>query len=106
MCMRSPSRPKYGFRENDRVAFAPLQEFTEPAQHFVLLDRLFDIRALGRDHERHRVHAKAGYAELNPESHDLQDFGLHVRIGGVEIGLEIIEAVEIPGACFGIVGPC
>ena len=33
---------------------------------------------------------------LNPESHDFQDFRLDVRVRGVQIGLKIVEAVEIP----------
>jgi hypothetical protein len=60
------------------VALPPLQEFAERAQHVVLLDRLLHFGALGRDDERHRVHAEAGDAELNPEAHDLQDLGLHL----------------------------
>ena len=81
-----------------RVALAPLQEFAQLAQHVVLLHRLSHVRALGRDDERHRVHAEAGHAELDPEAHDLQDLGLHLRIRGVEVGLEIVEAVEVLGA--------
>ena len=98
-------RQHIGFRQNDGVAFPPLQEFAKRAQHVVLLDRLPDLGALGRDHERHRVHAKAGDAELNPEAHDLEDLGLHQRVRGVEVGLEIIEAMEIPGAGFLVARP-
>ena len=39
-----------------------------------------DLGAFGRDHERHGIHAEAGHAELNPEAHDLEDLGLHVRV--------------------------
>ena len=42
--------------------------------------------------QRHRVHAEAGHALLNPETHDLEDLGLHERVRGVKIGLKIIEA--------------
>ena len=98
-------RQHIGFGQNDGVAFAPLQEFPQRAEHVVLLDRLSHLRALGRDHERHRVHAKAGDAELDPESHDLQDFRLHFRMRGVEVGLEIVEAMEVPGFCLLIVRP-
>ena len=90
-------RQHIGFGEDDGVALAPLQEFAERAQHVVLLDRLLDLGALGRDDERHRVHAEAGDAELDPEAHDLEDLGLHLRVRGVEVGLEIVEAVEVPG---------
>jgi len=84
------------FREDDRVADAPLQEFAERAQHVVLLARRIHVRAFGRDHEWHRVHAESGDAELDPEAHDLEDLGLHRRVRRVEVGLEIIEAVEVP----------
>ena len=94
-----------GFGEDDGVALSPLQEFAERAQHVVLLDRLAHLGALGRDHERHRVHAEAGDAELNPEPHDLEDFRLHMRVRRVEIGLEIVEAMEVPGAGFLVARP-
>ena len=114
MCMRPPSSPKYcmsvlrqhvGLGEDDRVADPPLQEFAERAQHVVLLARLLDIGALGADHERHRVHAKARHAELDPEAHDLEDLGLHLRIGCVEVGLEIVEAVEVAFLGDGVARP-
>ena len=57
------------------------------------------------DHEGHGVHAKAGHAELDPEAHYFQDLRLHQRIRGVEVGLEIVEAVEEPGAGFLVVAP-
>ena len=94
-----------GFGEDDGVALPPLQKFPERPQHVVLLDGVADLRAFGGYDERHRVHAEAGYAELNPETHDLEDLGLHVRVRGVEVGLEVIEAVEVPGPGFLIARP-
>ena len=94
-----------GFAENDGIALPPLQKFAERSQHVVLFDRRADLRSLGGDHERDRVHPEAGYAKLNPEAHDLEDLGLHMRVRGVEIGLEIIEAVEVPGFGFLVVIP-
>jgi hypothetical protein len=58
------------------------------------------------NHEGNSIHAKAGHAELNPETHDLEDLGLHVWIRCVEIGLEIVEAMKIPGLGLLIVRPC
>ena len=98
-------RQHIGFGQDDGVALPPLQEFAERAQHVVLLDGFANLGALGRDHERHRVHAEAGYAELDPEPHDLEDLGLHQRVRGVEVGLEIIEAMEEPGAGFLVARP-
>jgi hypothetical protein len=51
-----------GFRENDRVAFAPLQEF-EDAQHVVLLHRCFGFGTFGCNHERHRSESPIRQAE-------------------------------------------
>ena len=53
--------------------------------------------ALVLDDERHRVHAEAGDAELQPEAHDA--FGSPSRtsrVRRVEVGLEVVEAVEVP----------
>ena len=60
----------------------------------------------GADHKWHGVHAEAGDAELDPEAHDLKDLGLHFRIVGVEVGLEVVKAVEIPLLRDRIVSPC
>ena len=95
-----------GFGENDGVALPPLQKFAERAQHVVLLDRGSDLRTLGGDHERDRIHPEAGHAELNPEPHDLEDLGLDVRVRGVEVRLKVVEAMKVPGLGFLIVGPC
>ena len=90
------------FREDDGIADAPLQEFAERAEHIVLLARLADVGTLGADDEGHGIHAKAGNAELNPEAHDLEDLGLHCGIGRVEVGLEVVEAVEVPLLRYGL----
>jgi len=74
-----------------------LQQLAEAPQHLVLRLRLADLRPLRPDDERHRVEPEPGDAELRPESHDLQDLRLHQRVGGVEVGLEVVEAVVVPG---------
>ena len=51
--------------------------------------------ALLFDQERHRVHAEARHAELQPEAHDLLNLRAHVRIPGVQVGLVIVEPVEV-----------
>ncbi len=91
--------------EDDRIALAPLQELADRAQHVVLLEGFANRRTLGRDDERHGVHAKAGHAQLDPEAHDLEDLRQHVRICGVEVRLELVEAMEVPGMSAGVVGP-
>ena len=94
-----------GFGEDDGVALTPLQKLPERAQHVILLDGFSNLGPLGCDHERDRIHAKAGHAELNPKPHDLEDLGLHMRVRRVEVGLEIIKAMEVPGSGFLIARP-
>src|SRR5262245_27409501 len=107
--MRSPSAPKYSMSvSGNTLASAstpPLQELAENAEHVVLLLGLADFRPLGRDDERHRIHPEAGNAQLDPEPHDLENLGLHLRMRGVEVGLEVIEPVEIPGLGLLVVAP-
>ena len=56
---------------------------------------VLDAGALLLDQERHGVHAESGDAELQPEAHDLLDLGAHVRVPGVQVGLVVVEAVEV-----------
>ena len=46
--------------------------------------------------ERRRVDAEARGAELQPEAHDLLDLLAHRGVGPVQVGLEVVEAVEVP----------
>ena len=94
-----------GLAQDDGIPLAPLQELTHRPQHVVLLDRLDDVRSLGCDHEWDRIHAKARHAELDPKSHDLEDFRLYVRVGRIEIGLKIVEPMEVPFARNRVEGP-
>ena len=48
------------FRENDGIAFAPGEKFAKHAKHVVILDGPSNIGALGRNDERHRIHAESG----------------------------------------------
>ena len=42
---------------------------------------------------------------MNPESHDLENLGLHGRVRRIEIRLEIVEAMEVPFLCHRIARP-
>jgi hypothetical protein len=55
--------------------------------------------------ERHRIHPEAGNTQLDPEPHDLENLGLHLRMRGVEVGLEVVEAMEVPRLGLVIVAP-
>ena len=51
-------RQDVGFGENNTVALAPLQEFAKTTEYFVLLCWLSDLRPLGSNDKRHRIHPK------------------------------------------------
>ena len=72
--------------EQDRVAPPPLQEVAHVVEQLVVLARL-DAGSLPLDQERHRVHAEAAHAELQPEAHDAHESpartaGFHVFRSG------------------------
>src|SRR5262245_37485458 len=52
--------------------------------------------ALAFNDERHRVHSKSGHAKLQPIPHDALNFGSHCRVVRIQIGLELIEPMEVP----------
>ena len=91
--------------EQDPVAAAPLQEVAKLAEVLEVHGRRAAAARRLFEHERHGVHAKAGHAELQPVAHHLADLFLHRRVLDVEVGLEVVEAVEVPGARFAIEGP-
>jgi hypothetical protein len=98
-------RDDVGFAEDDGAALAPAEEFREGAEHVVLLRGALEVGAFFGNDEGDGVHAEAVDAELEPEAHDLEDLGLHVRVRGVEVGLEIVKAVEVVSARVFLIGP-
>ncbi len=88
------------------LSFPPGEELAKFTEHVVLLHGLVTcVGTLGRDDERHGIHAKAGYSELQPEAHDLQDLRLYLRICSIEIGLKVVNAVKVVLACLCIFVP-
>src|SRR4030095_20355 len=61
-----------GLGEHHGIAASPLQELAELVEEYEGTLRR-DGRALLRNNERHRVHAEARDAELQPVAHDLGD---------------------------------
>src|SRR5687768_18111569 len=61
--------------------------------------RSSDLRLLRQaeifDEERHRVDAEPGDAELQPKTHDLVDLFAHRLVGDVEVGLVLVETVQV-----------
>ena len=85
------------FGQHHGVARAPRQELAHLLQQ-VEVHLVRDARPLLFDQERHGVEAEARHAELHPEAHDLLDLGAHERVPGVQVGLVLVEPVEVVGA--------
>ena len=67
--------------------------------------RLVGLDATRLDEERHGIDPESGYTQCQPESHDFQDFLPHDRVGGIEVRLELVEAVHVPGLGRPVIGP-
>ena len=73
-----------------------------------VLERRAGCTLLGRhrlDQERDRVHAVARDAEVEPEPDHLLHLLAHHRVGDVQVGLEVVEAVEVVLPCHPVVRP-
>jgi hypothetical protein len=110
---RSPWSPKVlhalggrhvGLGEQDGLAPAPLEEVAHLVQDVEVL-RDLDAGSLALDEERHRVHPEAGHPELQPEAHDPLDLAEHHGVVRVEVGLVLVEAVEVVLARGAVVRP-
>src|SRR5262245_8597679 len=91
--------------EHNTVTLTPLQKLAKRPQHVVLFLGLADLCPLFGDHKGHGIHAEARDTELDPKSHDLEDLRLDFGVRGIEVGLEIVETVEIVGASLLIISP-
>ena len=69
------------------------------------LGQVFVAGALALDEIRHRVEAEPIDAEVEPETHDTDDFVQHPRIVKIQIGLMRVEAVPVIGLRHWIPGP-
>lgn len=79
--------------EQDRLARTSLEVAAEVAHELV---RIADLLAVGRlDEERHGVDAEPGDAELQPEPDGLRDLVAHHRVRDVEVGLVLVERVQV-----------
>ena len=94
-----------GFRQQHRIALAPLRHGADLAQQAISGRRIGDVDPVLRDQKGHGVHTKARNAQLQPEADDFEDFGLDIGIGNVEIRLEFEEAMEIPGTRLAAISP-
>jgi hypothetical protein len=99
-------RQDVGFSQDDRLSFSPGEEFAEGSQHVVLLGGPRDFSALFRDDKWNGVHPETRDSQLQPETHDLEDLCLDVRIGGVEVRLKVIEAMKVICLRRLVIAPC
>src|SRR4029434_2296395 len=56
-------------------------------------------------HEARGTQQEPRDAELNPEAHELEDFRLHLGVGCIEVRLEVVEAMEVPGLGLRVIAP-
>ncbi len=85
-----------GLGKQHAVAPDPRGGLAHPGEQLEVLGRGRLVGADLLDDERRRVHPEARDAEAQPERHHLEDLRLHRRVGPVEVGLEVVEAVEVP----------
>src|SRR4029450_10061626 len=57
------------------------------------------------DDERDRIDAEPGNAEPQPVADDAVDLLAHARVVHVQVGLEVVETVEVPGPRLLLVRP-
>jgi len=81
--------------EQDRITTPAREEFAHVAQGGVGIFGRLAGDAVGLDQEWRRVDAEAGEAQLHPESHDLLQLGPHAWVLDVQVGLELVEAMQV-----------
>jgi hypothetical protein len=94
-----------GFGEDHDVAFPPADEVAQVVEPRVLPVALGPVGPRVLDDEGRGVHAEAAHAHLEPEADDLGHLQADVRVGRVEIRLEVVEAVVVPGLGSLVPGP-
>src|SRR6185312_10646804 len=91
--------------QNNGGSLTPTQEFSELAQHVVLLDRPGDVIAFGRDHKGYCIHPEPRNSELKPKAHDFENLGLYFGIACIQIRLKVVKTMEVPALCGAIASP-
>ena len=86
-----------GLAQQHGVALAPLQVLAPVVEDREVLGRRIQAWRGLLEHERRGVDAEAGGTELHPEPHDLLDLLADRGVGPVQVGLEVVEPVVVPG---------
>jgi hypothetical protein len=82
--------------EQDAVTGAAADQLAQRAQVLVRVREALPVLRLHLEEEGHRVDTEARQPQLQPEVHDLGDLVAHPRVGHVEVGLLLVEAVQVP----------
>jgi hypothetical protein len=77
------------------VAAPPPDEAAQVAQPGVRLHVHRVADAVDLQQKRHRIDAKTGKSEFEPEADDPADFLAHLRVGDVEVRLVLVEAMQV-----------
>ena len=118
ICARSfgPSgRPAVYFTTSVRSTLASQSRVESPLLPLGVLPPFVEdgvVHRAGVDARRHlfqdercRVDPEPRRTELQPEGHDLGDLAAYVGVGPVQVGLEVVEAVEVPRLRLLVEGP-
>src|SRR5215469_3429842 len=94
-----------GLCHEDRIAAMPREHLAHRDQVFGMVSERGTVRTFAGNHKWQRVDPESVHAQLQPRFDDPRDLGLNRRIAGVEIGLMIVEAVEVIFAGLFVEGP-
>ena len=82
--------------EQHALAVAPVEERAQVGEVVVRVGQVRGVGlAGGLDQERHGVDPEARQTQLHPEPDDPGDLVADLRVGDVEVGLELVEAVQV-----------
>ena len=82
--------------QEDAAARPPADQCAQVAQVLVRVGQGSAVRARRLQEEGDGVDAEAREPQLQPEAHDLGDLVADLRVGDVEVGLLLVELVQVP----------
>ena len=94
-----------GLAQEHGLSVPPLHVLTPVVQDREVLGARVDVGRHLFQHERRGVDPEPGRAELEPERHDLVHLGADLGVRPVQVGLEVVEPMEVPRAGPAVVRP-
>jgi hypothetical protein len=82
--------------EQDRVSPTPLNHLPQLTQVLEVQLGGAAVRPRFLDDERDGIDAESGSAESQPVADDAVDLFAHPRVLHIQVGLKVVEAVEVP----------